>query len=393
MALLNWADVVEISHDDAKQTLLDLLDSVGFTGTSWQEGEPVLACVELGAEIWHQGSKVAVFLKSFAINITSSGEALTNFSDSHYDNQRTGAVAAQRRTALACAATAGPHTINIGDLVLAHDDGPTYRNIADGVTVYPVVLASGGALSGLIFEAEVAGADANKAPGSVTSLVTTLAGVTVTSDAIERVGLDEETDPTLKLRNKTKWPTLSEFEVIDDLVIQICLVATEAVSGVVVDSQNPRGEGTFDVYMAEDLITASAGDITLAQAALDLRVFGATATPKTALVFGAPAAVLDITGIVYYQGSYEPSDMEAATRAALEDFIRTIPLGGFDFYPGPSNVVPKNDVESVIRDVTIGGQAIKKTVVLSAPAADLLVAPFGKVTLGTISITYTRAVG
>lgn len=392
MPSLNWANVVEITHDEAKQSLLDLLDSVGFTATSWQEGEPALACVELSAAIWSQLSTVSVFLKSFALNSTSSGEALTKFSDSHYDNQRTGAIAAQRRVTLACAAGSGPHTINLGSLVLAHADGPTYRNVAGGLVTYPAVLASGGSLAG-IFEAEVAGSGSNKASGTVRTLVTTLAGVTVASDTIERTGSDEETDAVLKVRNTTKWALLTRFELIDDAVTNIALDATLAVTGVFVDSQNPRGAGTFNVYMAEDLVTASAGDIALAQTALDLVVFGSSASPKTCIVYAAPAVPLDITGTVYYQGSYTSAEMKAATESALSEFIKSIPLGGFDYYPGPSNVVPKNDLEAMIRDVTIAGLTIKKTVVLSVPAVDLSVSTHGKVTLGVVSITYTAVIG
>ncbi len=393
MATLNWADIVEITHDDAKQTLLELLDSVGFTATSWQEGEPALACVELSAEIWKQLSKVAVFLKTMGLNSTSRGEALTRFADSHYDNQRSGAVAAQRRVTLTCAATSGPHTVNLGALVLASPDGPTYRNVADGVTVYPATLPSGGSLSGLIFEAEVAGLSASgKAPNTVTILQTTLAGVTVISDLAERDGSNEESDPVLQNRNTTKWALLTEFELIDDAVVNIALDATFGVTLVKVDSQNPRGAGTFDVYMAGDLVTASAGDITLAQAAIDARVFGSGATPKTCLVFGAPVAPLSFTGTIYYQGSYESADMALATDDAIKAFLKTIPLGGFDYYPGPSNVVPVNDVEAVLRSVQIGGQDIRKTVVLVG-ASDLSVAPFGKVTYGTIDLTFTRVTG
>jgi len=397
MASINWADIVEILHDEAKQTCLDLLESVGYTATSWQEGEPALAATELSAEIWAQLSKVAVYLKSAFLNKTATGEALTRLSDSHYDNRRGTSVAAQRRTSLACAAGSGPHTINLGALVLAHPDGPTYRNIEDGVTVYPATLPSGGSLSGLIFEAEVAGAEANKSAGSVTILQTTLAGVTVTSDAIERYGTDEEPDPTLQTRNTTKWALLTEFELIDDAVRNICLTAAGpagggAITDAVVDSSNPRGAGTFDVYMASALATAAAGDITLAQAAIDARVFGSGATPKTCLVFGAPPVPLNLIGTVYYQGSYLETEMELATQTALEEFIQLIPLGGYNFYPGPSNVVPINDVESVIRDVQIGGQDVKKTVVLTAPA-DLSVAAFGKVTPGTFTLTFVRVSG
>lgn len=393
MALLNWADVVEITHDDAKQTLLGLLDSVGFTATSWQEGEPALACVELSAEIWTQLSKVAVFLKGAFLNSTATGEALTRFSSSHYDNTRTGAVAAQRRVTLTCAATSGPHTINLGAVVLAHPDGPTYRNIADGVTVYPATLPSGGSLSGLVFEAEVAGLDASgKAANTVTILQTTLAGVTVTSDVAYRDGSDAESDAVLRTRNTTKWAQLTQYELIDDAVINIALNATAAVTGVAVNSNNPRGAGTFDVYMASDLVTASAGDIALAQAALDALVFGSSATPKTCLVYGAPETPLNLSGTVYYQGSYDATTMASATDDAINAFLETIPLGGFDYYPGPSNVVPVNDVEAVLRAVQVSGQEVKKTVVLTSPS-DLFVGSFGKVTYGTISLTFTRVTG
>jgi hypothetical protein len=397
MPSLNWADIVEILHDEAKQTCVELLESVGYTSTSWQEGEPGLAHVELSAEIWAQLSKVAVYLKGAFLNKTAEGEALTKLSDSHFDNQRGGSVAAQRRTSLACAAGSGPHTINLGALVLAHPDGPTYRNVDDGVTVYPVVLPSGGSLSGLVFEAEVAGSAANKAINTVTILQTTLAGVTVTSDAIERSGTDAEPDPTLQTRNTTKWALLTEFELIDDAVRNIALTAAGpagggAVTDAIVDSSNPRGAGTFDVYMAGELATASVGDIALAQAAIDARVMGSTATPPTCVVFGAPATPLSITGTVYFQGSYLETDLDLATQIALEDFIKLIPLGGYDFYPGPSNVVPINDVETVIRNVQLGGQDIRKTVVLTAPA-DLIVAAFGKVIPGTITLNYIRVSG
>ena len=394
MPTLNWADVVEVTHDEAKQSLLDQLDAVGFTATSWQEGEPALALVELTAEVWHQLSKVAVFAKESMLNSTATGEALTRFSSSHYDNTRTGAVAARRRVTLTCAATAGPHTFDTGDLIIEHADGPTYRllDTGDPTVVYPITLASGGSQPDLIFEAEVAGTAANKPDNTVTQLVTTLAGVTVSSDLIESSGADQESDPTLRTRNTTKWALLTRFELIDDAVINIALNATQFVTGVVVDSQNPRGAGTFDVYMAEELGTASGDDIALAQAALDACVFGATATPSTVLVLGAPEEPLNLTGTVYYKGSYEPSAVEAATVMALEAYVKQIPLGGYDFYPGPSNVVPINDVEAEIRKAQVSGQDVSKTVVLTSPT-DLSVASFGKVVLGTVSITFTRVVG
>lgn len=393
MPTLNWADVVEVTHDEAKQAKLEQLDAAGYTATSWQEGDAGLAHVELSAEVDVQVSKLAVFVKESALVPTAKGEALTRLSKSHYDNDRDGAVSAQRRVTLTCASTAGPHTFDASDLVIAHPDGPTYRLIDNGDpgVVFPVTLASGSSQPDLIFEAEVAGSAANKSPNSVTQLVTTLAGVTVSSDLIERSGSDEESDATLKTRDITKWALLTQYELIDDAVINICLTATQSVTGVIVDSQNPRGAGTFDVYMAGALETASAGDIALAQAAIDARVFGSTATPKTAIVFGAPEVDLNLSGTVYYKGSYEPTDVEDSVLSVLEEYVKLVPLGGYNFYPGPSNVVPINDIEAEIRAAAIGGQVVEKTVVLTSPS-DLTVTSFGKVVLGTISLTFTRVV-
>src|SRR6478609_207575 len=129
MPTRNWSDIVEVSHDEAKQTCLDYLETVGFAATSWQEGSVPLACVELSAEIWSQLSKVAVFLKTMGLNDTAQGDALTRYSSSQYDNDRNQAVTAQRTISLSCSSTAGPHTFNIGDIVIEHPDGPTYRNI------------------------------------------------------------------------------------------------------------------------------------------------------------------------------------------------------------------------------------------------------------------------
>lgn len=393
MPTLLWSDVVEISHDEAKQSLVEQLDAGGYTATAWQEGEPALAHVELTAEVWHQNSKVAVFVKESGLNDTAQGEALTRFSRSHYRNERAGATTAQRRVTLVCAAGAGPHTWDAGDVVIEHPDGPTYRLIDNGDpgVVFPITLASGGSQPDLIFEAEVAGTAANKIDGSVLSLLTTFAGVTVASDVAERDGSAQQSDAVLRDRNSTKWSLLTQYELIDEAVINICLGATVAVTGVAVDSQNPRGAGTFDVYMAGELGTASAGDIAIAQDELDRRVFGSGATPKTAMVFGAPEVPLDLTGTVYFKGSYDPTVIETAVLLALEEYVKLIPLGGYDFYPGPSNVVPINDVEAEIREATVAGQAVSKTVVLTG-AVDLSVAPFGKVVLGTIALTFTPAV-
>jgi hypothetical protein len=391
MPILNWSDIVEVTHDEAKQTCLDYLETVGFAATSWQEGSVPLACVELSAEIWSQLSSVAVFLKTMGLNDTAQGDALTRYSSSQYDNERNLATNAQRLISLSCSVDAGPHTFNVGDVVIEHPDGPTYRNVEDGVNIYPVTLPSGGSVSSLIFEAEIAGEDANKGSNTVNRIVTTLAGVTISSDQLLKSGANAESDPRLQQRNKTKWSLLTRYELIRDAVVQLTLSSSKGIQVVEVDDQNPRGAGTFDVWIANALTPAADEDVTAAQTLLDRYIMGSGAPDKPCLVRKALEQQLNITGTVYYKGATTEADMQSATLAALNEFIKTIPLGGFNFFPGPTQVVPKNDIEDVIREVRVADQRVSKTVVLTVPSGDVAVASYAKVTLGVVALTFVRS--
>lgn len=325
------------------------------------------------------------------MNETSSGDGLHRFSKSHYDNTVEAAVTAQRIITLACVATEGPHPIALGAVVIAEPNGRTYRNVEGNGVVYPATLASGGTLSPL-FEAEVAGEAANVAPDTVTLMQTTFAGVTVTADAVFRLGIDQESDPRLKLRNTSKWSNLS-IELIRDGVIAIALKARPAVTLVDVDDQNPRGAGTFDVYIAGPNATAGPSDIAAVQTALVKRFFGS----DRVRTYPAPEVFLHLTGTVYYDSKFALADVKKAVEdpeiGSVPLFLREVPLGGFNFSPGPSHIVPKNDIEAVIKDDTkINDQEVVRTVVLSVPSGDLSVVSFGKVIKGTWSLTYTPVV-
>lgn len=385
MAILNWSDIVEVSTDEAKQDLLDLLDSLGFAATSWQEGSLALLAVEMSALIWSRVSSVAVTVRDNMHVPTAFGEGLTRLSRSHYDNEREKAVATRRLITLACAAGQGPHVIDVGDIVVSDDTGQTFRNVEGNGVVYPVNLSSGGGPITFRFEAEIAGSAGNVANGEVNQLVTTLAGVTVTADVIEREGVDQESDPRLRQRNTSKWALLTELELIDDAVENIVLNASPTIAVVRIDSQNPRGAGTVNVWIAGALTTASVDDVNAAQGELNKRAFGPQPPDPLAafLVQSAPPAPLDITGTVYYSGAAPKQAVQQAIEDALLDFLETIPLGGFDYAPGPANVVPINDIEAVIKSAKVGGVQPVKTVVLELPSGNFAVPSFAKVTQGT----------
>ncbi len=386
--MLNWNDVVEVTLLDAKQSLLGLLNAVGFAATSWQEGSVPLACVEMSALVWSKGTQYAVFLKSMALNPTSTGEALTRFSASRFANQRKLAIAATRKITLACAAGQGPYTLALGDVVVEDSQRHTFRNVAGLAVVYPVLLPSGGAVQ-LVFEAEVAGAASQVAPSAVNSLVTTFAGVTVAGDLPLVTGQDEESDSALQARNSSKWATLG-FELIKDGAENIAL-NTIGVTRVAVDDANPRGQATFDVYIAQPGATATSDQVLTTQAAFNRRVFGDTLTCR---VIAAPSVALDLVGVVYYDSHFSALSVRAAVESAIVAFIATVPLGGFSFAPGPTNQISLSDIITGIKEATFSGQRCVRAVTLTTPAADISIAAYAALIAGNFSgLTYSATNG
>lgn len=389
--MLDWEDFRVITHEEARAELLETLEGAGFQGTSWQEGDPALFGVELGAALMARLSAYAVFLRDNALNDTAKREGLTRLSRSRFGNERNPALATQRKLTLTCAAGEGPHTIGLGDLVATDADGHTFRNIEGLDIVYPITLASGGTVT-LLFEAEIAGAAHNVANGNVNALVTTLAGVTISADVLYRAGQDEESDERLRARNASKVATRA-LEPIRDTIENLALEAAPAVTAVGIDDGNPRGAGTFDVYLAGDLATATQEDVDAVQAALDARVFGDTSgDPNTRPGYAVAATplALDITATVYYSPAFEAAAVQAGVEAALLAFVRSIPLGGFDYSSALEDVVPVTEIAAAIKNATVNGQqGAVRAVVIATPSADVEPDPFEKVIPGTWTLTFT----
>lgn len=394
--MLSWNDVVEVSREEARQTFLDMLDGIGFAATSWQEGSIPLALVEVAADFWSRGTKIAVAVKGFGLNDTAQGEALRRFSLSHYQNTKLAAVAAQRLVTLECEAGEGPHTIDVNDVVITDAAGKLWRNVEDpdgnSPASYPATIPSGGTLQ-IIVEADEPGAH-NPEAGGVSILVSTYAGVTVVDDQILRRGTDEERDERLRERNALKWSLLTRFGSIDEAAVALALGASEGVSRVAVHSRAPRGDGTFDVYITGDTGAAGTEDLEAVQAAIEPYLMGQldTSDPddihhvlsggqRVLLVQNAPLLPLDIEGTIYLSAEHDWDDVRPLLIEHLEAWRRTIPLGGFP-YPSPGNRVSLNEIEHQIRRFELGGQRPIRTVVLTTPSSDVAVPAFGHVTQG-----------
>lgn len=387
MSELNWDDIVEIDPEDAEQEILEDLEDEGLQVTSFQEGDPTPATARAVSERDARLSAYAVFLRNAQHNDTATGVMLTKLSKSRFENTRNEATSAQREITLTCSATTGPYSLALGDVVLESDEGQSVRNIEGLSVVYPVTLPAGGSVT-LLFEAETPGTEANLSADSYTRFVTTLAGVTVTDDTPSEDGTDQESDARLRARNSTAIATRS-LEPIAMTIENLCLEAAPTVFQVGLDDENPRGPGTFDVYLAGEIAASPTEDVDAVQAALDARVMGDTSgdpDERQGYAQPAPELELDIEGTVYYAGTGDQTEIETAVEDALEAFLKTIPLGGFDYVTGSlENVVLLNEIENAIRQA----HPLISAVALTTPAGNVAVGGFQKVTVGAWTLTYT----
>jgi hypothetical protein len=393
MSDLTYGEIVEITEADAQQAILDDLDSVGFTATAWQPFSIARLTVDIGGEIKSELSKVAVVLKK-AFNITTAAdvgdEAVEACASGQFSITKVKAVAAQFWVTVTVSATGGPYTVNPGDLVISGPTTDTYR-LVDIVpaTTFPLTLSSSGTYV-LGFEAEVAGSRANLVDAASVDqvrlqIVTTLAGVSIASYTLTRSGVDDESNDRVVERCQLQWALLTAKNNIDEGVKAICLAASASIIDAAVDSSNPRGVDTYDVYLSGLDSTASDDDVALAQVAL-MRY---ELNKQAPLAKKSPEVTLQIAGVVYYSGIDEAT-LTAAVNAALLEFVRSVPPGGESFPPYITGVVRKDLILDTIKNVVVNGAKYVRTVTLTTPTNDFSVPLFGKVILALPSLTYQQ---
>jgi len=331
------------SRDVLLQFLIEQLEALGFPATSWQPGSIQRSLLTTFARVFADVTELVKQLVELGANQLASGAALTAFSRSVYDNIRNPATKTRGPFRLASTA-AIPYSLTPGQLLVQNPSGIQFTNVTGGV------LPAGGVLA-VTFEALLAGANGNIAPGSPLALITPLAGVTVTNPApaggtwFTSTGQDQESDANLRLRNRTKWATLA-IETPRDGVLNIALSASPAVRKVAVNDQNPRGAGTVDVYVSGDLSPLGASDLALVQAKLAARFFGDGNNRVRALT---PATVeLFVAGVVYFDANFDAAAVRNNVLSAVFNLIAVTPLGGNSFPPGPSHVIAGSDIIAAV---------------------------------------------
>jgi uncharacterized phage protein gp47/JayE len=274
---------------------------------------------------------------------TSTGDFLDHLGVSHYDELRQQATRAVFDLSFINqgASTHGP--LAAGAITVKASNGQTFlstgiETITAGVTTVVEV------------QAEFAGSAGNIPPQTL-ELVTPLAGVVVTfAGSYTSAGADVESDPRYRDRASTKWGTLRIDRVAEGFR-NLARNAAPAVVSVGIDDENPRGPGTADLYLAALNATAGGADVILVQAALDAAIFGNDPSgDKLVLAIAAPTQTINVSGTIYYQGVND-TDLRNGLELAWRTFLNSVPLGGYDFSPGPSNIIMISQIDKVLKAV------------------------------------------
>jgi uncharacterized phage protein gp47/JayE len=375
------------TRSETLQWYIDNLTALGFNATAWQDGTPQRTLLLGLSRVTTNFAEIGKQIAEMCFNDLARGAALEAYSIARYQNTPKPGSKAKYTVRLTNGGTV-PHTVGVGQLLLATQTNVQFRNLTGGT-----VSAGGGTLD-ITVEAVKKGQTGNVADGAIKVLVTPLAGVTAANTALLSSGEDPELDAALRLRNSTKWARLT-VELVADSYINIALEALGSIRRAAVDDTNPRGAGTIDVYIAGAVGTSGTSELTAAQNAFAARAFQTETypadptpaptnpDPTRVLVKAAAGVPIDVTGTVYYANTYDPTVLQSKVEAAIDAYIALAPIGGYP-YPSPGSLIPKNNLEQAILQVPG-----VRTVVLSAPAADVSIAGFSVATVGTKTLTYT----
>lgn len=372
--------------------LLEILKSAGFETTGWQKGRIQRTLMTAFAECAADLTELAKGIVEFGFNDTAAGDPLNEFSKSRFANAKTPAQRARGPLTLRSVASI-PYTVEPLQLIAATASGIEFRNISGGTI--PAGSPSAPSATTLLFEARVAGISGGMVGvGEIDRLLTPLAGVTISNDQV--VGgvwytvapADEESDASIRERNRTKWATLS-VELIAEAYEHIARNAGAAK--VSVDDNNPRGAGTIDIYVSGELSLLGTAEMQAIQAAFAKRAFQTEPTwsptphpTSRAWVRHAGETPVTLSGTVYYVAG--TVDIASRVTLALDDLARRIPLGGFPYSPGLLTI---GDILETIENV----EGVR-TVILN-PRTDIPVAPRSLVRRGAPNwgLTFTPVTG
>jgi hypothetical protein len=320
--MITLEDLITPTTSDAiLEDLYDTADTLGLSTTSWVAGSVLRTFFAIVAVVFEAFSTLLTAIAQAGFLDTATGGWLTLLAAQVYSVERVEATFASGTVTLTNMGGA-TYVLDPGELVVAHAvTGKTFVNTAQ-VTISPSSSVDADVT------AEESGTESNAAAGTLTTLQTSLTGVTVTN-ADDILGTDEETDADLRERCRDSLGALSPngpAAAYEYVAKTPSLVGGAAITRVKLGT--PPGDGTLTVYLADADGAVSGGDVALVQTGFDTWATpGGSATVTAVSATGVP---LTFVTTVYVQASagLTDGDWEDLIAQTLADWVPTIPIGG-----------------------------------------------------------------
>ena len=357
---------------EVEASIYALLESRGIKTANWKPGGVVRTIVAVVAVLAATFSDLVARVASMSFLDTATGDWLRNkaigdFGVTPFDAAPARGVVRLTNTA------GGSFSVDAGDLLVENPaTGAQYRNVA------PFSLGSLGTVD-VEVESTEAGAWTSSDPGTITTMVSTLTGVTVTNPAA-LVGVDAESDAALRERCRQSPALMSSAGPADAYSYAAkTILRSDGTSTGITRSRTMAGtgDGTIIVVCATPTGTPLSADLTYLQDQMVRQVMTQCATLSVVAADVLPVAV-SYTAYTSNAGSDATQD-KAAASAALLAYISTVPIGGYRV-AGATGTLPRSGLIGAIQSAIPGCFRVD----LAVPAADVTMTDSEVATLSTV---------
>lgn len=367
------------TQDEVVDEILDIGTSLDLPVTSWQVGSIIRTMISTVSQKIADSTQTAV-----AITRGGLGDLLSDiawaamWAKQMFDVDIQDATPAITDSLTVTNSEPTTYVLAAGDLIVAHQTtGKTYRN------TMPISITASVGITGVTIAADEPGTASNAAPGTITTVVTSLVGVGCTN-LTSALGTDQETVAQLVPRARSSLGALSPDGPKEayNYVAKTNKYSATSLPITRSTTQADPTTGIVSVYIANAAGAPSGGDVAIVQAAVDRN---AEPWTVTSTVVAASNLIVPVTYQVWIRGSNLTSaQIQTAISAALAQYFSTLPIGGEVIPPAPGYVYV-DSLKQIIGTATPGIVRVS----VSAPAGDVAMFGFQVAVLGTVTGTVT----
>lgn len=366
MALFSFDDLVKpVTREEAQANIYAVLGILGVNTTAWGSGAVVRTMiVGVSAMMAALSTLQAKIAKSGFLDL-SEKDWLTLVARYVYGVERIAATYASGACELHNSSGA-LYDLDAGEYLASNPTtGKIYRNVA------AFSLGAGQTIS-VQFIAVEGGTASNAATNTITSPVSALLNVTITNTETF-IGVDEESDPSLRTRCREKLGALSPMGPWDAYAYAAknAKRSTGEAAGVTRTRVLKDGYGNLQLVVASSsgVVTGSIGDLTSALGAVDDAI-NKLAEPLSVNATAVSASALAVTVAyelwVYNRLGLTDAQIKTQVQAALATHFLSQPIGGAKVSPESPGYVYVDALRAVV------GNAVPESfhAVITSPASD-----------------------